>query len=72
MQALLKAIADWAAPRAKAVAAGLVPAVLAYLSLKSDGVTADEWALILAALFGTSGAVYAIPNAAKKPSTPAK
>lgn len=70
MQSFLKALGDWLAPRAKAVAAGAVPALLAFLSLKADGVSADDWALILGLLFGVSGTVYAIPNAAKKPAAP--
>lgn len=72
MKDFLRAVSDWLAPRAKAVAAGALPALLAFLSLKADGLSVDDWALILGLLFGVSGTVYAIPNAAKKPSGTAK
>lgn len=55
---------------AKALVAGLVPGVLLFFTLRSGGVTADEWQAIIAIVLAASGITWAVPNAPKAPPAP--
>ncbi len=55
---------------AKALVAGLVPGVLLFFTLRSGGVTADEWQAIIAIVLAASGITWAVPNAPKTPPVP--
>ncbi len=47
---------------AKAIVAGLVPGVLMYFTLRSGGVTSEEWQDIIAIVLASSGLTWAVPN----------
>ena len=64
----LKALAEWMAPRAKAIAAGVAPVVLLLLALMPDGLTLDEWTQLVLVGMASAGITYAVPNAAAKPA----
>jgi hypothetical protein len=49
---------------AKAIVAGLVPAVFMYLVFRPDGVTSDEWQTIAMSVLASFGITWAVPNAA--------
>ena len=55
------------APYAKALMAGLVSGVVMYFSVRTDGVTADEWTTIVTTVLAASGITWAVPNAPEKP-----
>jgi len=61
----LQALAEWMAPRAKAVAAGVGAAVLMFKSALADGVTIGEWVEIVSTALAVAVATYAVPNGAK-------
>lgn len=62
----LRALAEWMAPRAKAVVAGVGAVVLLLLGLLPDGLTVEEWTLLITTALAQGGIVYAVPNAAAK------
>ena len=53
---------------AKALVAGLVPAVILFLASRAGGVTADEWELIFTTLLAGAGLTWAVPNAPENPA----
>jgi hypothetical protein len=60
---------------AKAIVAGLTAGLIMYFSLRTDGVTADEWQLIISAVLANAGITWAVPNAPRpgdptSPGTP--
>lgn len=56
------------APYAKAVTAAGATLVAIGAALADGGITAEEWAAILAATGLVSGSVYAVPNKPKAPA----
>ncbi len=60
---------------AKALVAGLTAGLIMFFSLRGNGVTSDEWQLIIATFLANSGITWAVPNAPKpgdptSPGTP--
>jgi hypothetical protein len=51
---------------AKALVAGLVVGVGMFFTLRSGGVTADEWQAIIAVVLSASGLTWAVPNTTTK------
>jgi hypothetical protein len=49
---------------AKAIVSGLSAGVIMYFTLRTNGVTADEWATIVTSIVVGSGLTWAVPNAA--------
>jgi hypothetical protein len=47
---------------AKAIVAGIVPGVLMFFTLRSGGVTVEEWETIIATVVAASGLTWAVPN----------
>ena len=52
---------------AKAIVAGIVPGVLMFFTLRSGGVTAEEWEAIIATVLAASGLTWAVPNKRQSP-----
>lgn len=48
---------------AKAIVSGLFAAFAMYTSVRSGGVSADEWVSIVMTALGATGFVWAVPNA---------
>jgi hypothetical protein len=62
----LQAVAEWCAPRGKAIVAGLAPAALMFIGFAQDGLDAYEVTMLITAVLGGFGITYAVPNAAAK------
>lgn len=54
---------------AKAIVAGIVPGVLMFFTLRSGGVTAEEWEAIIAIVLAASGLTWAVPNKSQAPTS---
>ena len=63
----LTAVAEWMAPRAKAIAAGLSTFAAGLLAALPDGVTLAEVLSIVVVTLGAAGATYAVPNRPAEP-----
>ena len=70
---VLTTIAEWAAPRAKAIAAALGSLVLLFIHYMPDGITLEEWAVMVTEALALMGVTYAIPNRpGQPPAEPAR
>jgi hypothetical protein len=53
----------WMYAHSKAIAGGLAGGLSVYFALKSDGMSADDWWAVLAAVAAGSGLTWLVPNA---------
>lgn len=47
---------------AKAIVSGLAAGVVMFFAVRPDGITADEWATVVTAIFTAAGITWAVPN----------
>lgn len=63
----LKEIAEWMAPRAKAIGAALATLATGLVAALPDGVTVAEALALIIATLGAAGVTYAVPNRPAEP-----
>jgi hypothetical protein len=60
---------QWLNEHAKAITSALVAGLIMFFTLRTNGMTSDEWATVVSAILAGGGLTWAVPNASPLDTT---